>query len=46
MDHLLRQHAPISQTAWSEINEEARQRLTPLLAARRIVDWSGPHGWG
>ncbi len=45
MDHLLRRQAPITDAAWREIDEEARERLTPLLAARRVVDWNGPHGW-
>lgn len=45
MSHLLREHAPISQRAWELIDEEARERLTPGLAARRLVDFEGPHGW-
>lgn len=45
MDHLLRSHAPISDEGWALIDEEARQRLTPGLAARRLVDFGGPHGW-
>jgi uncharacterized linocin/CFP29 family protein len=45
MNHLLRSHAPISDTGWQLLDEEARQRLAPALAARRLVDFSGPHGW-
>jgi uncharacterized linocin/CFP29 family protein len=45
VSHLLREHAPISETAWNVIDEEARERLTPALAARRLVDFSGPRGW-
>jgi uncharacterized linocin/CFP29 family protein len=45
MDHLLREKAPIPDSAWAEIESEARSRLTPHLAARRLVDWNGPHGW-
>ncbi len=45
MNHLLRAHAPISDAGWAEIDEEARQRLKPALAARRLVDFSGPNGW-
>jgi uncharacterized linocin/CFP29 family protein len=45
MSHLLREHAPISEKAWQAIDEEARERLTPALAARRLVDFRGPHGW-
>ena len=43
--HLLRSHAPISAAGWKLIDDEARERLTPGLAARRLVDFSGPHGW-
>lgn len=44
-DHLLRRHAPIPTAGWQQIDDEAKSRLTPKLAARRLVDWSGPHGW-
>lgn len=44
-DHLLRKYAPIPATGWNRIDDEAKTRLTPRLAARRLVDWSGPHGW-
>jgi uncharacterized linocin/CFP29 family protein len=45
MNHLLRPHAPISDTGWELLDGEARQRLGPALAARKLVDFSGPHGW-
>ena len=45
MSHLLRAHAPISEGGWELIDEEARERLTPGMASRRLVDFSGPHGW-
>ena len=45
MSHLLRSHAPITSEGWARIDEEARERLTPGLAARKLVDFSGPHGW-
>ena len=45
MSHLLRAHAPISERGWELIDEEARDRLTPGMASRRLVDFSGPHGW-
>jgi len=45
MSHLLREHAPITAAGWAEIDEEARERLAPGLAARKLVDFSGPHGW-
>jgi uncharacterized linocin/CFP29 family protein len=44
-DHLLRSHAPIPTEAWKQIDDEARERLTPLLAGRRLVDFDGPGGW-
>ena len=45
MSHLLREHAPITEATWSLIDDEARERLTPALAARKLVDFAGPHGW-
>jgi uncharacterized linocin/CFP29 family protein len=45
MSHLLREHAPITEGGWDVIDEEARERLTPALAARKLVDFAGPHGW-
>jgi uncharacterized linocin/CFP29 family protein len=45
MTHLLRSNAPISDAGWKLLDDEARQRLTPALAARKLVDFSGPHGW-
>jgi uncharacterized linocin/CFP29 family protein len=44
-DHLLRSLAPIPTEAWKAIDDEARERLTPLLTARKIADWAGPGGW-
>ena len=45
MSHLLREHAPITAAGWERIDQEARERLTPALAARRLIDFAGPHGW-
>ena len=45
MNHLLRERAPISDAGWSMLDQEARDRLTPALAARKLVDFSGPNGW-
>jgi uncharacterized linocin/CFP29 family protein len=46
MSHLLREHAPVTDAAWQLIDDEARARLTPALAARKLVEFFGPHGWG
>lgn len=43
--HLLRDRAPLSDSNWRLLDEEARERLTVALAARRLVDFSGPQGW-
>jgi uncharacterized linocin/CFP29 family protein len=45
MSHLLREHAPITERGWELLDSEARERLAPALAARKLVDFSGPHGW-
>jgi uncharacterized linocin/CFP29 family protein len=45
MNHLLRSLAPLSDTTWELLDSEARERLEPALAARRLVDFSGPLGW-
>lgn len=44
MNPLLRELAPISAEAWKQIDEEARQALRLKLAARKLVDFSGPLG--
>jgi len=45
MNHLLRSSAPISDAGWELLDREARERLVPALAARKLVDFSGPLGW-
>ena len=45
MNHLLRSAAPITESGWELLDDEARERLTAALAARKLVDFSGPHGW-
>lgn len=45
MDHLLRGHAPISDGGWALLDAEAKDRLIAALGARKLVDFSGPHGW-
>jgi len=43
--HLFHELAPVSASAWAEIETEAKRALENFLAARRLVDFSGPHGW-
>ena len=45
MNHLLRSLAPISQAGWQLLDDEAKQRLEAALAARKLIDFAGPHGW-
>jgi uncharacterized linocin/CFP29 family protein len=45
MNHLLRAQAPISDAGWELLDREARERVTPVLAARKLIDFAGPHGW-
>jgi uncharacterized linocin/CFP29 family protein len=45
VNHLLRELAPISEAGWQLLDQEARDRLKPALAVRKLVDFSGPHGW-
>lgn len=44
MDNLHRSLAPISDAAWADIEHEAKRTFTRHVAARRVVDVSGPHG--
>lgn len=45
MNHLFRELAPITDAAWREIDTEAKRSLENFLAARRLVDFTGPAGW-
>lgn len=45
MNDLLRSHAPISDAAWREIDDQAKKTLKLTLAARKLVDFVGPKGW-
>ncbi|HEX4354264.1 MAG TPA: family 1 encapsulin nanocompartment shell protein, partial [Polyangiales bacterium] len=44
-DLLKRRHAPITDEAWQQIDDEARRVLQLHLAGRKFVDFDGPHGW-
>jgi uncharacterized linocin/CFP29 family protein len=45
LSHLLRGQAPITEATWTLLDDEARERLGPALAARKLVDFTGPRGW-
>src|SRR5258708_14267920 len=42
MHNLHREHDPISDAAWAQIEEEASRTLKRYLAGRRVVDVQGP----
>lgn len=44
-DRLRRDQAPVSADAWDLIDEEAGRALRHYLAARALVDFTGPKGW-
>jgi uncharacterized linocin/CFP29 family protein len=44
MNNLHRELAPISDAAWSEIEEETTRTLKRYLAGRRVVDFPAPGG--
>jgi uncharacterized linocin/CFP29 family protein len=44
MNNLYRELAPISDAAWSDIEQEARRTFEQHVAGRRVVDVKGPDG--
>jgi uncharacterized linocin/CFP29 family protein len=44
MNNLHRELAPISEAAWSQIEEECTRTLKRYLAGRRVIDVNGPAG--
>jgi len=44
MNNLHRELAPISESAWADIEDEARRTFTRNVAGRRVVDVIGPAG--
>ena len=44
MNNLHRELAPISDAAWASIEQEARRTFEQHVAARRVVDLTGPDG--
>lgn len=45
MNHLFRELAPITDSAWEQIEDEASRSLRHFLAGRKLIDMTGPHGW-
>jgi uncharacterized linocin/CFP29 family protein len=46
MNNLHRELAPVSDSAWAEIGEEAARTFRRHLAGRRVIDVAGPAGEG
>src|ERR1700719_4028908 len=46
MNNLHRELAPISDSAWAQIEEDTSRTLKRYLAGRRVVDVRGPGGIG
>lgn len=44
MDHRFRELAPLTDRAWEAVKEEAAGALRNFLAARKLVDFTGPTG--
>lgn len=45
MDILKRSIAPISDDAWKEIDERAKEVLKSILTTRKVLKVNGPKGW-
>jgi uncharacterized linocin/CFP29 family protein len=45
VNDLRRELAPITDEAWKMIEEETRRTLKLALSVRKLVEFSGPHGW-
>jgi hypothetical protein len=46
MNNLYRELAPITDSAWAQLEEEAKRTFATYVAGRRIVDVDGPGGPG
>lgn len=44
MNNLHRELAPVTDSAWEQIEEEARRTFSRHVAGRRVVDVSDPQG--
>jgi uncharacterized linocin/CFP29 family protein len=45
MNHLRRELSPLTAHALELIEAEAKHALSTYLSARKLVEFSGPHGW-
>lgn len=45
MNHLRRELSPLTPRVIAAIESEAKQTLATYLSARKLVEFSGPHGW-
>jgi uncharacterized linocin/CFP29 family protein len=45
VNHLRRELAPIGDAGWAEITAEATRSLKHFLAARKLIEVTGPLGW-
>lgn len=45
MNDLRKELAPVTEEAWKFLEQEVRRSLKIALSARKLVDFSGPHGW-
>ena len=45
MNLLKRTLAPITASAWEQIDDQAKEVFNSYLGGRKVVDIDGPHGW-
>jgi uncharacterized linocin/CFP29 family protein len=45
VNHLRRELAPLTDAAWEQICDESARAAKLALAARKLFDLAGPHGW-
>lgn len=45
MNHLRRELSPLTDRTLKLIEDEAKRTLATYLSARKLVEFSGPHGW-
>jgi uncharacterized linocin/CFP29 family protein len=45
VNHLYREIAPMSDRAWTEVDDAARRAIRTFIAGRRLFPLEGPHGY-